>query len=139
MRHFARRLVAYEARGNKFAKTKAPAAFHVCETFRPHLSTLMGNAGFRALLSRALALANQEAPWLRAVHVNPNGALTGLDDVEAQVAAGQLAEGGVLLLAELLGLLVAFIGEILTLRMVREVWPKLPFQDSDFCQRLARG
>lgn len=134
MRHFAQRLVAYEAKGSKSPKTKVPVAFHVCETFRPYLATLMGNAGFRALLSRALALASHEAPWLRAVHVNSDGSLGGLDDVEAQVAATQLAEGAVLLLAELLGLLVAFIGEILTLRMVREVWPKLPFHDSDFYQ-----
>jgi hypothetical protein len=37
-----------------------------------------------------------------------------------------MAEGSVVLVAQLLALLVAFIGENLTLRMVREVWPKLP-------------
>jgi hypothetical protein len=41
-------------------------------------------------------------------------------------------EGGVVLLAQLLGLLVAFIGENLTLRLVREVWPKVPLDDLDF-------
>jgi circadian clock protein KaiC len=39
--------------------------------------------------------------------------------------------GGVALLAQLLGLLVAFIGENLTLRLVREVWPKAPLNDLD--------
>jgi hypothetical protein len=32
----------------------------------------------------------------------------------------------------LLGLLVAFIGEDLTLRLVREVWPKLSLNNLDF-------
>jgi hypothetical protein len=27
---------------------------------------------------------------------------------------------------------VAFIGELLTLRLVRDVWPKLPLNDLDF-------
>jgi hypothetical protein len=40
-----------------------------------------------------------------------------------------LSEGRVVLLAQLLGLLVAFIGESLTLRLVLEVWPKVPLED----------
>ena len=44
----------------------------------------------------------------------------------------ELFEGGVVLLAQLLGLLVAFIGETLTLRLVREVWPEVPLDDLDF-------
>jgi len=34
----------------------------------------------------------------------------------------------------LLGLLVAFIGENLTIRLVREVWPKAPLNDLDLTQ-----
>ena len=37
-----------------------------------------------------------------------------------------LTNGRVVLLAHLLGLLVAFIGEDLTQRLLREAWPKLP-------------
>ena len=44
----------------------------------------------------------------------------------------ELSEGEVVLLAQLLGLLVAFIGEKLTLRLVREVWPQVPLDDLDF-------
>jgi hypothetical protein len=36
-----------------------------------------------------------------------------------------MTEGGVVLVAQLLGLLVAFVGERLTLKIVREVWPNL--------------
>ena len=92
----------------------------------------MGNAGFRALLSRALALANAEVPWLRAVQVKADGSLEGLEELHAQLDPDEIFEGRVVLLAQLLGLLVAFIGENLTLRLVREVWPKLSLNDLDF-------
>jgi hypothetical protein len=132
MRDFAERLIAYEARGNKSSETNTPAAFLVGEKLRPHLATLMGNVGFRALLSRALALANAEVPWLRAVHVKADGSFQGLDELEAHVDPDEIFEGCVVLLAQLLGLLVAFIGEDLTLRLVREAWPKLPRNNLDF-------
>ena len=132
MRDFAERLIAYETRGNKPSEIKTPAACLVGEKLRPHLATLMGNAGFHALLSRALALANAEVPWLRAVHVNAGGSFEGLDELGAQVDPDEIFEGCVVLLAQLLGLLVAFIGEDLTLRLVRDVWPKLFLDNFDF-------
>src|SRR6266404_5858740 len=133
MRDFAKRLIAYEARGNKsLATKKIPPAFRVCEKLRAHLSTFMGNAGFRALLARSLALASAEVAWLRAMHVKADGSLEGLDELEAQLDPNEIAEGCVVLLAQLLGLLVAFIGEDLTLQLARDVWPKLPSTIFDF-------
>jgi hypothetical protein len=132
MRDLSQCLIAYETRGNKSSEAKTPATFLVGEKLRPHLATLMGNVGFRALLSRALALANAEVPWLRAVHVKADGSLEGLDELEAQVDPEEMAEGTVVLAAQLLGLLVVLIGENLTLRLVREAWPKLSLNDLDF-------
>ena len=132
MRDLSQCLIAYETRGNKSSETKTPAACLVGEKLRPHLAALMGNVGFRALLSRALALANAEVPWLRAVHVKADGSFEGLDELEAQVDPEEIFEGCVVLLAQLLGLLAAFIGENLTLHLVREVWPKLSLKDLDF-------
>jgi hypothetical protein len=124
-------LIAYETRENKSSETRTPAACRVGEKLRPHLATLMGSVGFRALLSRALMLTNAEVPWLRSVHVKADGSLEGLDELDAQVDPKEIFEGRVVLLAQLLGLLVAFIGENLTLRLVREVWPKLSLNDVD--------
>ena len=132
MRNLAERLIAHETTENKSSETKNPAAFLVGEKLRPQLATLMGNVGFRALLSRSLALTNAEVPWLRAVHVNADGSFEGLDELGAQVDSDDIFEGRVVLLAQLLGLLVAFIGEDLTLRLVREVWPKLSLNNLDF-------
>jgi hypothetical protein len=132
MRDLAERLIAYETRENQSSKTKSSAAFFICEKLRLQLMILMGNVGFRALLSRALVLANAEVPWLRAVHVKADGSLEGLDELGAQVDPTEIFEGGVVLLAQLLGLLVAFIGEKLTVWLVRESWPKSRLHDLDF-------
>jgi hypothetical protein len=129
MRGFAERIIACEGNGNKASRGTKASAFPVPEKLRPQLATLMGRAGFRALLLRALALAKAEVPWLSGVQVDEEGSLEGWEEPRAQLDADKFLEGRVVLLAQLLGLLVAFIGENLTLRLVREVWPKLPLND----------
>jgi hypothetical protein len=131
MRDFAKRLMAYEMRGHQSSGQKIPAPFHAGEKLRPQLAILMGNGGFQALLSRSLALARAEVPWLRAVHVKSDGSWEGLDEPKlgTQVDPDEIFEGRVVLLAQLLGLLVAFIGENLTLRLVQEAWPKMSLKN----------
>jgi hypothetical protein len=131
MRDFAKRLMAYETGGNKSSETRPSSAFHVGDKLRPHLAALMGNGGFQVLLARALVLASTEVPWLRAVQVKTDGTLEGLEELHGQVGPGEFFEGRVVLLAQLLELLVAFIGEKLTLLLVREAWPRVPLNDSD--------
>jgi hypothetical protein len=132
MRDFAKHLMAHDALRNKSSQAKTPAAFHVADKLRPHLVTLTGNGGFRALLSRSLALANAEVPWLCAVHVRSDGTLEGLEALQAQVDPPEFLEGRVVLLAQLLGLLVAFIGPSLTLRLMGEIWPQISLNNIDF-------
>ena len=86
-----------------------------------------GLAGFSSLLFRALALAKAEVPALAAVHVRPDGALEGFD---APAGGGGVGAGSprsiqpaVVLVAQLLSLLVTFIGEPITVRLVRDAWP----------------
>jgi len=92
----------------------------------------MGNGGFRALLTRALALAQADVPWLRAAYVNADGIVDGMDKPGTRISPEQLVEGSSVLLAHLLGLLVTFIGAALTLNMMREVWPEISLNDSEF-------
>ena len=134
IRAVARRLIAHETAGHKSSAAKTAAIFPVAEKLRPHLVMLMGNGGFRALLSRALALANAEVLWLRAVHVKADGSMEGSEELQTQIDPDDFMEGGVALLAELLGLLVAFIGVSLTVRLLRDVWPTVPLNDSDFAK-----
>jgi hypothetical protein len=129
MRSIAKRLMAYEASRREASKV---AAFHAVDKLRPHLAALMGNGGFRALLSRALVLATAEVSWLRAVHVEADGALQGLEALHARLEPAEVFEGKVVLLAQLLGLLVAFIGTSLTSRLVSRIWPQISLNDRDF-------
>jgi len=128
MRSIAERVINCETPGSKSSET----TFQVTDRMRPHLATLMGNAGFRALLARALALASAEVPWLRAVQVNAEGTLEGLATPHARLKPDEFHEGRLVLLAQLLGLMVAFIGPGLTSRLVREIWPQLANENLDF-------
>ena len=92
---------------------------------------LMGGEGFQALLARALVLAAVEAPWLAAVQAVVGGELEGLAGAHAKLGAAEFSEGEAALLAQLLGLLVAFIGPALTLRLTNQIWPRLSFDDAD--------
>jgi hypothetical protein len=121
----ARRLLAHEAVADNPSKRTEPAAFRVCEKLRPPLSALVGVAGYRALLSRALTLARPEAPSLSAVQVTADGSLQGLGELQPQVDKDQVGKDGVLLVAHLLGLFVDFVGTALTLRLVQDVTPHL--------------
>jgi hypothetical protein len=133
-RDFAKRLIEYETTLGKSSDAIPPSAFLVCEKLRPLLATLLGNVGFSALLSRALALASSEVAWLRALRVGPAGSLEGLAEPQAHVSPDETVRGAVALVAQLLGLLSAFIGEDLTLRFVREIWPKLATDNADFAK-----
>ena len=131
MRRFAERLIAHEARGNRSSGAKALAVFPVCEKLRPHLATLMGTSGVRSLLSRALAVTRDEVDCVNAVAIDTEGCLHVVNATDVQAGPEQFAKAGVVLLAQLLGMLVAFIGAKLTLQLVREVWPKLHIEDLD--------
>jgi hypothetical protein len=135
MRKLAARLIATEGRGHQRLEIDPPLAFNVCEKLRPHLATLMGEAGFRAVLSRALAVATEEVPSLVAVQLDADGSIERWQGSEAPMNAKEMAQGGVLVVAQLLGLLVAFIGDNLTMRLVREVWPKVAVEELHFTQK----
>jgi hypothetical protein len=94
-------------------------------------------AGFRALFSRALALANEEVPWLRALHIKADGSLEGLDELEANLDENEIVEGEVVLVARLLELLITFIGPALTVRIIQDAWPRANFDDLDIAKELS--
>jgi hypothetical protein len=132
MRHFAKQLIACETKGNDSSETTASVAFPVPEKLRLSLMVLVGTSGFRALISRALALAAVEVRWLRAVQVRTDGAFEGVEALHEQMDPAEFIEGRIVVLAQLLGLLVAFIGGNMTSRLVREIWPQISLGGLDF-------
>ena len=125
--HLAQRLLTYEAVAGENSESTESAAFRVYAKLRRPLITLAGVAGFRSLLSRALTLATAEAPSLSAVQIAADGSLKGLDELASQTDKEQASDGGAILIAQLIGLLLTFIGEGLTLRMVQDMWPEAAF------------
>ena len=121
LRIYAERLIAYERSLTASSTSRPTAAFGVIVKLDPHFGALMGAAGFRALLSRALVLANAEVAWLRELHVKADGSFEGLSELEAQANPKEIAEGGIVLLARMLGLLVTLIGEDLTLLLLSNI------------------
>jgi hypothetical protein len=93
----------------------------VYEKLRRQLGVPVGPDGFRALASRALALAKSESPHLGAVQVTANGGLRGLGEVESQAHADEDGEAGVILIAQVLGLFLTFLGEATTLRLIEDL------------------
>lgn len=126
MRDLAQRLIDHETTRLGTAGATTPASFPVCAKLRPHLATLMGSTGFRVLLSRALQLSRETVSWLRFVMVNPEGTVEMIVGTQPPEDLQVMENGSVELVARLLALLAAFIGEALTLRIVQDAWPKLP-------------
>lgn len=120
----ARVLIAGEPAGAAAPYGEVGRAVRACEKLRTPLTKLAGAAGYASLLSRALVLAGRQAPSLSGLRVQADGSLAGWEQGQDAPAPPDAApEGGAVLLAELLGLLVTFIGEPLMLSLVREAWP----------------
>ncbi len=122
MQNLARRLLDAEAATQSATDARVPEAVRVLETLRISLTRFAGADGFSSLLRRALALTRAEVPALQTVKVTTDGRLEGLAEVVADASNGG-ADAAVAITAHLLGLLMTFIGEPLTLRLVSEAWP----------------
>ena len=122
VRGMARRLLALEAASARASDPHAHEAVRVCEKLRISLTRFAGADGFISLLQRALALARAEVPAAHSIAVKADCSLEGLERIAVDSGAAA-AEVAVAITAHLLGLLVTFIGELLTLRLLREAWP----------------
>src|ERR1035438_1468422 len=120
-RDLARSLFACEADASTTSLHTEPATVRVYERLRRQLGAPVGTDGFQALASRALALAKSESPGLSAVQITTNGGLCGLGEVESQTDADDDGEVGVILIAQLLGLFLTFLGEATTLRLIEDL------------------
>lgn len=127
MQELARRLFAREAKRSRAPAALAEAMEKSCRRLHERLDPLIGTGGFRALLARALHLATKDFPWLDAVRVeeHPSCELKGLREAVKGSDAAAVNGALVLVLANIIWLLVTFIGEDITLGLVRDVWPEM--------------
>jgi hypothetical protein len=59
------------------------------------------------------------------LQLQADGSLEGLKEVEGKLDQPAITEGEVVLVSQLLGLLVTFIGPALTSSLLRDIWPEL--------------
>ncbi len=124
MRALAQQLLALEAASQSEINPHGGAGVRVCEKLRISLTRFAGADGFTALLRRALALAQADAPLLQTLKLDGDGRLHGLEELASEgVNTG--VDAATHVIAHLLGLLATFIGEPLTLGLVRGAWPEL--------------
>ena len=121
MRDLARSLVASEADASSTSLQTGTATVRVYERLRRQLGAPVGVNGFQALASRALALAKSESPRLSAVQVTANGDLLGLGEAKSQADTDEDGKAGIVLIAQLLGLFLTFLGEATTLRLIEDL------------------
>ena len=134
MRELAHRLLAYEAGAGKASEPAAPATLRVYEKLRQSLIVFAGTTAFHSLAFRALTQAKSEAPSLWAAEIAGDGSLQGLGEFEPeagmdkdQVGEYSTGDGGIALITRLLCLLSMFLGEALTLSLLRNAWPNANF------------
>ena len=138
LRRLALKVLAQHAGPGAGAKVLAAAARRAYDDLARVAAPLIGQVGVDALTGRALHLAQREYPWL--VHPGdpeqPEGSfaqvISGLERQDPAVATAAAAA----LFATFTGLLVTFIGEPLTARLLRKAWPDA-FSEADKEETLA--
>jgi len=110
----------------------APAAAERFGKLSQRLAQLITLVGSDALLARAVHLSRAEFPFLDGAQTTPSadGLTLRLRESAEGVESSQAAEAFEAVLAILIALLISFVGEDLTLRVLREVWPELPMPQS---------
>lgn len=91
-------------------------------------SNVIGQRGFEGVLTRAVHLARASCRWLEQtdVIVNPTVKLTELASIAQREGPEQVKAGATLILETFLALLATFMGEELTLSLLRGRWASLP-------------
>jgi hypothetical protein len=125
LRRLALKVVAQDGARAASAESIAAAALRAYNDLARVAAPLIGQGGVDSLTGRALHVAQREYPWLVQAR-EPDQAEGPFAQVVASLkqqdpAVATEAAGAVF--ATLMGLLVTFIGEPLTARLLRKAWP----------------
>lgn len=118
----ARRLLALEGAAGSADKC-ATAAGRVYDKLRAHLAPLVGDAGVQLLFVRSGKLAQGEFAWLAGVSIL-EGSTKLREYLQAQAPA-VATESAAALFGTFFALITTFIGERLTLQVLRSAWPTI--------------
>lgn len=133
LRDLARRLFAREAEKHNRPSDAAETMEQVCIRLLQRLNPLIGAGGFHALLTRALHLAKAEFSWLSVVKIeqHPGCSFKGLrESIEGRETTAA-NDGFSAMTANIIWLLVTFLGEDLIFGLVDEAWPGIRTGEAD--------
>jgi len=103
------------------AKSPEEAVLHSFEKMRKHISKIMGMAGYKAILSRALQLSRNKDPSLAELKITEDGKLEGVTSDEASAQLDM--KSAEILFGVFFHLLATFIGEELTVNILSDILP----------------
>jgi|SRR5579859_4137160 len=124
----ARWLVSAELGDAEGAVGTHTAVERVFHKLSHRVARLITPVGCEALLARAVHLSRASFPFLEGIQVthSTDAVTLRLGDSATGVAPNETCEGFVAVLGSLIALLVSFIGDDLTSRLLCEDWPNLP-------------
>jgi len=133
LRQLALNVLTREAGSRADTAALAAATHRAYDNLARVLVPLIGEVGVTALTARALHLAQREYPWLARTRDSTqiDESFTQLKlSLEQHDDSAVAAEAAAAALASLLALLVTFIGEPLTMNLLRRAWPDRAFDPS---------
>ena len=119
------RMLAREAGPDATAPEVAAAARHLGERFAQQLNPLIGAGGVAAIVDRSFHLTQRSVPGLAPIRASDrnDGPFALLQRSMEQQDPAAAAEAAIAMLAAIAELLVSFVGESVTARLLREAWP----------------
>ena len=115
MKELAKRLIAYEDASDSASNPESIASLRVVEKLRISMTHFAGADGFTALMRRAIALSHAENPGAEVITLGKDGSIASKGELWEETCS--------VLVAQLLDLMVTFIGEPLTLTLLNAIWP----------------
>jgi hypothetical protein len=119
----AKRLLANEGDSGRSSDECAAAAWLVYQKLNARLAPLLGSAGVQALFVRSAKLVRAEFPAFAEI-ATPEG-LTNLGSCLQPLDPTVATEAAATLLGTFLELMTTFIGERLTVLVLRSAWPTI--------------
>ena len=97
--------------------------FRAIEQLCGRIASVNGNTGLQTLLSRALVATRSDFPWIRSASASGHGTLEGLDRVQPVPDPEEAMRCELAILGSLIELLRSFLGDGITLQLLRSLWP----------------
>ena len=101
----------------------AAPQFRVFQRLCKPFAAVSGAQNLQPLLTRALASIRGRYSWMTTAHVVPSGQIEGIDSHFLETHPQEALEGELALMASLVELLRALLGDAVTIQLLRSVWP----------------